>query len=225
MRRKNTHIQIAGMVLGLLLFVSSTAVAQRRVFDMATTQAMVNRNKNHYDENVTAKNSQARVTATGALLKSTNDKVKRVFSNLDRRLTSIYIVAGDALTMIDVVKMMNRMKDDQAAAAQLTYRHPLLAIYYVPMQKKIYDQAQDIYKLIALIVMSYGDINKIEASKRVVIFNSVKQELGYLYDRNHTMLAQLQYYAKALNRRNPKLDWYIDMDKRKVQDILNSVKF
>ena len=166
-----------------------------------------------------------KITATEVVLKQANDKVKNIFSQLDKRMTSVFIVLGDLKTMSDVISMMDKMKEEQIEALQITYQHPLLAVYYYPQQKKIYEQAVDVYKLIAMIVLSYGDFNKIEASKRLVIFNAVKTEIAYLADRNSAMLALLKQYQKSLSRRDTKIDYYIDMDRKKVESILNRTKF
>ena len=213
------------IVFSFLVCLTTKCFAQQRVFDMATTQAMVDRNKHHYDENKKAKESQMKITATEVVLKQANDKVKNIFSQLDKRMTSVFIVLGDLKTMSDVISMMDKMKEEQIEALQITYQHPLLAVYYYPQQKKIYEQAVDVYKLIAMIVLSYGDFNKIEASKRLVIFNAVKTEIAYLADRNSAMLALLKQYQKSLSRRDPKIDYYIDMDKKKIESILNKAKF
>ena len=203
------------------IFISN--IKAQNVFDLGATQALVNKNKNHYDDNITAKESQAKLAATETLLKTTNEKVTTVFNKLDKKLTSVYIVLGDLKTMYDIAMLMKKMGEDQAKALQLLQKTPLLIAYYVPMQKKIYEQAEDLYKLIALIVMSYGDINKIEAAKRAVIFNSIKMQIGHLYDRNYNMLAMLVQYQKTIKRRDPKIDYYINQDKQKVQQILQRV--
>lgn len=205
--------------------MTTKGVAQQRVFDLATTQAMVDRNKQHFDENKKAKESQIKITTTELVVKQANDKVKNIFSRLDKKMTSVFIILGDLKTMSDVLRIMDKIKAEQIEALQLTYKHPLLAVYYYPQQKKIYEQALDVYKLIAMIVLSYGDFNKIEAAKRLVVFNAVKTELTYLADRNSAMLALLKQYEKSLFRRDPKIDCYIDMDKKKIESILNKAKF
>lgn len=208
----------------IILNVCQIASAQN-VFDLSSTQALVNQNKAHYEDNVTAKESQVRLAATEKILKNTNDKVTNVFQKLDKQLTSVYIVIGDVKTMYDVANLMKAMADDQAEALKILRQTPLLVAIYVPLQKRVYNDAEDLYKLIALIVLSYGDINKIEAAKRAVIFNSVKNQIKYLYDTNKTMLVMLQQYQKTIKRRDPKIDYYINQDKQRVQQILQRIKF
>jgi hypothetical protein len=216
---------IAAVFLTLsLLFAVKTTKAQPNIWDIPATEALISHNKTNFSDNKTVNENQAASTVTVGVLKSTKDKCKQLIDSLDKRLNSLYIILADAILAIQVSNIMSDIYQYQSDAFQLVLKYPYAAFLYYDNQQKIIEDAKSIFNLIYMVVLSYGDIGKMKVAERKIVYTQIISQLGYLRAKCSALVGQLQMIDFSEKYKNSNGWNYIDMDKDKVNQILNDWK-
>ncbi len=212
------------LFIALCFLLSIPAAQAQEYFDMGTTSALVSQNKKNYSDHQKARDNQLLSQATVSSWKSTKASCKKIMDSLNARLTQAYIVYADLVTVADVATAMADITGLQAESLGLAAKYPYALQLFVSGELKIVDDAVSLYKLVALIVISYGDINKLSVASRKMVFMQVSEQLRYLRARCKTLNGQLKSIELGDLYRNTKTWNYIDMDKTKMNDILKGWK-
>jgi hypothetical protein len=207
-----------------LLFVGKTTNAQPNIWDIPATEALISHNKTNFSDNKTAKENQAISTVTVGFLKKTKDKCKQLVDSLDKRLNSLYIILADATLAIQAAKIISDVYEYQSDAFQLVLKYPFAAFLYYNNQQRIIKDVESLVKLIYMLVLSYGDIGKMKVSGRKIVYTQIIMQMGYLRSKCSALYGQLQMIDFSETYKNSKGWNYINMDKDKVNQILNSWK-
>jgi hypothetical protein len=202
----------------------SYAEAQPNIWDIPATEALVAHNKTNFDDNKTVKNNQLESTVTVGVLKSTKDKCKRLIDSLDKRLNSLYIILADATLAIQVSNIMRDILEYQSESFQLVLKYPYASFLYYNNQQKIIDDARSVFSLIYMVLLSYGDIGKMKVSERKIVYTQIIMQLDYLRAKCSALNGQLKMIDFSETYKNSRGFRYIDMDKDKVNQIINDWK-
>jgi hypothetical protein len=200
------------------------AEAQPNIWDIPATEALIAHNKTNFDDNKTVKNNQLKSTVTVGVLKNTKDKCKRLIDSLDKRLNSLYIILADATLAIQVSNIMRDIFEYQSESFQLVLKYPYASFLYYNNQQKIIDDAGSVFSLIYMVILSYGDIGKMKVSERKIVYTQIIMQLGYLRAKCSALYGQLKMIDFSETYKNSRGFQYIDMDKAKVNQIINDWK-
>ena len=198
--------------------------AQPNIWDIPATEALIAHNKTNFDDNKTVKNNQLKSTVTVGILKNTKDKCKRLIDSLDTRLNSLYIILADATLAIQVGQIMKDIFDYQAESFQLVLKYPYASFLYYNNEQKIIDDAGSVFNLIYMVILSYGDIGKMKVSERKIVYTQIVMQLGYLRAKCSALNGQLKMIDFSETYKNSRGFRYINMDKDKVNQIINDWK-
>lgn len=212
------------LCLTMLFSLFTAAAGAQQYFDMGTTTALIAQNKRNYSDHQKARDGQLASQATVSSWKTTKATCKKIMDSLDNRLKQAYIVYADLVTIAEVAGTMADITQMQAQSLSLVAKYPYATALFTSGELKIADDAVSLYKLVALIVISYGDINKLSVSSRKMVFMQVSEQLRYLRARCETLYQQLRAMELGELYKNTKAWNYIDMDKTKMQDILKNWK-
>ena len=202
----------------------SQVKAQPNIWDIPATEALIAHNKTNFDDNKTVKNNQLESTVTVGVLKNTKDKCKRLIDSLDKRLNSLYIILADATLAIQVSQIMKDIFEYQAESFQLVLKYPYASFLYYNNQQKIIDDAGSVVNLIYMVILSYGDIGKMKVSERKIVYIQIIMQLAYLKAKCNALNGQLKMIDFSETYKNSRGFQYIDMDKAKVNQIINDWK-
>ena len=202
----------------------SYAEAQPNIWDIPATEALIAHNKTNFADNKTVKNNQLESTVTVGVLKNTKDKCKRLIDSLDKRLNSLYIILADATLSIQVSNIMRDILEYQSESFQLVLKYPYASFLYYNNQQKIIDDAGSVFSLIYMVILSYGDIGKMKVSERKIVYTQIIMQLGYLRAKCNALNGQLKMIDFSETYKNSRGFQYIDMDKAKVNQIINDWK-
>ena len=211
------------LILFLFCFCCN-AKAQPNIWDIPATEALIAHNKTNFDDNKTVKNNQLESTVTVGVLKNTKDKCKRLVDSLDKRLNSLYVILADATLAIQVSQIMKDIFEYQAESFQLVLKYPYASFLYYNNQQKIIDDAGSMFNLIYMVILSYGDIGKMKVSERKIVYTQIIMQLGYLRAKCSALNGQLKMIGFSETYKNSRGFQYIDMDKAKVNQIINDWK-
>ena len=202
----------------------SQVKAQPNIWDIPATEALIAHNKTNFDDNKTVKNNQLESTVTVGVLKNTKNKCKRLIDSLDKRLNSLYIILADATLAIQVSQIMKDIFEYQAESFQLVLKYPYASFLYYNNQQKIIDDAGSVVNLIYMVILSYGDIGKMKVSERKIVYTQIIMQLAYLKAKCNALNEQLKMIDFSETYKNSRGFQYIDMDKAKVNQIINDWK-
>ncbi len=202
----------------------SQVKAQPNIWDIPATEALIAHNKTNFDDNKTVKNNQLESTVTVGVLKNTKNKCKRLIDSLDKQLNSLYIILADATLAIQVSQIMKDIFEYQAESFQLVLKYPYASFLYYNNQQKIIDDAGSVVNLIYMVILSYGDIGKMKVSERKIVYTQIIMQLAYLKAKCNALNGQLKMIDFSETYKNSRGFQYIDMDKAKVNQIINDWK-
>ena len=214
-------------IFGTILMISFSfmrAEAQPDIWDIPATEALISHNKTNFSDNKTVKENQLKSTVTVGVLKRTKDKCKQLIDSLDKRMNSLYIILADATLAIQVSKILADIYEYQAESFQLTLKYPYAAFLYYNNQKKIIRDAESLLNLIYMVVLSYGDIGKMKVSERKIVYTHIIMQMGYLRAKCNALDGQLKMIDFSETYKSSRGWNYINMDKSKVDEILNNWK-
>ena len=214
-------------ILFTILIVSLSFMrvgAQPNIWDIPATEALIAHNKTNFSDNKTVKNNQLKSTVTVGVLKNTKDKCKRLIDSLDKRLNSLYIILADATLAVQVSQIMKDIFEYQAESFQLVLKYPYASFLYYNNQQKIIDDAGSVVNLIYMVILSYGDIGKMKVSERKIVYTQIIMQLAYLKAKCNALNGQLKMIDFSETYKNSRGFQYIDMDKAKVNQIINDWK-
>lgn len=214
-------------ILCTILMVSFSFMrleAQPNIWDIPATEALISHNKTNFSDNKTAKENQLKSTVTVGILKRTKDKCKQLIASLDKRMNSLYIILADATLAIQVSKILTDIYEYQSESFQLVLKYPYSAFLYYNNQQRIIKDAESLLNLIYMVVLSYGDIGKMKVSERKIVYTHIIMQMGYLRAKCSVLDEQLKMIDFSETYKNSKGWNYIDMDKSKVNEILNTWK-
>ena len=216
---------ILGVIVMLSLsFVSETVEAQPNIWDIPATEALIAHNKTNFDDNRESKEKQFTSTVSAGVLKRTKDQCKKLVDSLDKRLNSLYIILADATLALRVSSAMKDIFDYQSESFQLILKYPYASILYYNNELKIIKDAESLYSLIYMVILSYGDIEKMEVSERKIVYTHIIRQLDYLRAKCEVLNSLLKMIDFSELYKNSKGWQYLDMDKDKVNQILNNWK-
>lgn len=202
----------------------SQVKAQPNIWDIPATEALIAHNKTNFSDNKTVKNNQLKSTVTVGVLKNTKDKCKRLIDSLDKRLNSLYVILADATLAVQVSQIMKDIFEYQAESFQLVLKYPYASFLYYNNQQKIIDDAQSVFNLIYMVILSYGDIGKMKVSERKIVYTQIIMQLAFLKAKCNALNGQLKMIDFSETYKNSRGFQYIDMDKAKVNQIINDWK-
>src|SRR6185312_11382366 len=214
-------------ILCTILMVSFSFMrvkAQPNIWDIPATEALISHNKTNFADNKTAKENQVKSTVTVGLLKNTKDKCKQLIDSLDKRMNSLYIILADATLAIQVSKILADIYEYQADAFQLILKYPYAAFLYYNNQQRIIEDAESLLSLTYMVVLSYRDIGKMKVSERKIAYTHIIMQMGYLRAKCNVLDGQLKMIDFSETYKNSKGWHFLDMDKNKINQILNDWK-
>ena len=202
----------------------SPVKAQLNIWDIPATEALISHNKTNFSDNQTVRENQVKSTITVGVLKNAKDKCERLMDSLDKRLNSLYIILADATLGVQVSQIMKDIFEYQAESFQLVIKYPYASFLYYNNQQKIIDDAGSVVNLIYMVILSYVDIGKMKFSERKIVYTQIIMQLAYLNAKCNALNGQLKMIDFSETYKNSRGFQYIDMDKAKVNQIINDWK-
>lgn len=145
--------------------------------------------------------------------KKVQDRLRIVAFSLQMIPTG-YVVSQEAKTI----------KRNQELIYEELRTAPYAIIVIFPAQLEFLDDLQMTTRLLAGIVVSYGAINQMERAERQQLLNYALDEVKMVRKKSDRMLRQIKNFKEALRRRKSLLRYYVNRDKRIVEDIIKNAK-
>lgn len=208
----------------LVMFITNPAFSQTKYWDMALTQILVEQNKTNYKDNQQALSNQLVSHATVLKWKSTQDQFKKIVDKIDKHLSQAFIVAADITTLYNIYLSMDEMVGYQKKSLSILLKYPYAAGWFYKKQSDVYNSASDMVRFILVIIMSYGDINKMQVSSRETIFRELSSLVAVLRAKCYSLYQRMKQVEFAQLYKNTKPWEFFNRDKELVEEILREIK-
>ena len=198
--------------------------AQANYWNMPLTETMISHNQTNYSDNKTAAANQALLTTSEAGVQAQKNQCKKLMDSLDKRLNEAYIVIADIVTAAKIAQAMQDIYEYQSEAVGLATQHPVGIFLYYNNEATIITDMENMYKLVTLIIISYGDINKLNVTDRKIIYTQVYGQMNYLRNKCQVLVQLLKEIQFSDLYKNTNAWQFVNQDGDKVKSILNDWK-
>jgi hypothetical protein len=151
--------------------------------------------------------------------------MKQLTDAIDKRMNSFFIITADVSTTIHVYQSISQVLSYQQQALSLATRYPWLMSWAMNTEGVIVLDATDLLAFISLIVVSYGDLNKISVGSRKQIYTELDHQLSKIVQDAQFLVAKLKVVDLAETYKNTPQWQSVNNDKKLVNGILGSFKF
>jgi hypothetical protein len=151
--------------------------------------------------------------------------MKSLVDNIDKRMNSFFIITADVSTTIHIYQCVSQVLSYQQQALSLSAKYPWLIAWAADTESSIVADATDLLGFLSLIVLSYGDLNKISVASRKQIYTELDHQLSKIVLDAQYLVAKLKMVDLAETYKNTPQWQFVNNDKKLADGILGSFKF
>ena len=210
-------------IIAFCMLVSMSLRAQD-FWDIPTTEALISHNKTNYSDHQGFRDNQLVSQATVSFWKSTTNTFKRLSDSLDKRLTSLSILTTDVEVTYEIYTGLSEMYSYQSRSVGIATKYPFTLPVIISREQQIYEAGYGLFQYMTLLVLSYGDLSKMKASSRQVIFKSIRDQIFVLRAMCYSLYCAMERVDFAQLFKNTKEFQIVNKDASIVKDILTTLK-
>lgn len=151
--------------------------------------------------------------------------MKNLTDAIDKRMSSFFIITTDVSTTIHVYQCIDKVLSYQQQALAVASKYPWLFAWSVDTESIIVSDAVDLLGFVSLIVVSYGDLNKMTLGSRKQIYTELDHQLSKIVQDAQFLVAKLKMIDLAETFKNTPQWQGVNNDKKLVNGILGSFKY
>ena len=151
-------------------------------------------------------------------------KFKETSTKIQDRLRFVSFAMQAIPTGIAITREAQKIKNTQMQIINEINTAPYSIVVVLPNQIQFVDDLQMVVRLLTGLVVSYGAINQMEKSERKILLNYALSEVENLGRSSTYMLMKVRDIKEKVRWRNVLLKYYVNRDKKVVQDILKGFK-
>lgn len=214
------------IIVPALLFMSSMAFAQKKVWDIPTMEVQISHNYSEFDKQTKLRNNQTLSTATQTTARSQGNEFKEKVKTIHARLISLSALISDGKLLLDSYDIVKDILTYQKQIISTVGSDPKLIPVVITSQKNLVDRSQALIRYVQLMILSASDVNAMKSTDRRActgyIINELRVIRGDAYSINQSLT-----WAKEGNYINTINPWagYVNQDKQIAKDILDNLKF
>lgn len=208
----------------ILVSASQSGLAQPNIWDVPLTESLISHNQHNYADHKEARDNQLVSAATVSSWKKAKDNFKQLVDKIDQRLTQSFIIIADATTLYNTITALKEIVDYQEQAFILLSKYPFAMPIFYQREVDLVKNAVELYSFIYLIIVSYGDISKMQVSSRQTVFREMNMMMNVLKAKAYSLVQKLQQIDFAEILKGTLVGQYINKDGEIVKDILNNFK-
>lgn len=211
--------------LSSMLFVGIDATAQEQEWDIAFTEQLIAQNKQHYSDNVTAKNNQLVSQATVEAWKSQQKTFKNFVNNIDQWINKGFIILADVSTAYEIYKKLSDLVSLQGKSFSLASKYPWAIPVFVSKEKQIVQEAEEFAGLIYMFVVLDGQANKMRVAERRMIYQELRDQLQLIVNNSKSLYYRIKAidYSETYKTLKP-IQW-VNTGANLVKSIVKDLKF
>ncbi|MFN3773450.1 hypothetical protein [Cloacibacterium normanense] len=152
------------------------------------------------------------------------ENFKKTSTKIQDRLRFVSYTIQAIPTGIAITREAQKIKNIQTQILNEINTAPYSIAVVLPNQIQFVDDLQMVIRLLTGLVVSYGAINQMEKSERKILLDYALAEVEQLTRSSTFMLMKIRNIKDKVHWRNATLNYYVNRDKKLVQDILKGIK-
>ncbi|RVT99719.1 hypothetical protein EOD41_14840 [Mucilaginibacter limnophilus] len=213
------------LVFLLTMMAASAACAQKSALNIPGLWQLAGDSKSEYKLQVSARDRQSVTTANEAANKTLLAKLGATYHDLQQRFHTLGTLVNIANIGLQAQSMVSRIAVNQQELLRLARQNTVLMSLAYRSEAAFADKAYRLLTYVTGLCLTIGDVNRMKAADRKILFDFVLSELSLLQDMSGNMLREFQYtnVAAAMRSSNP-FQNYIDHDKSVATEIIRNAK-
>lgn len=208
----------------IMILASNASFAQPNLWDVPLTESLISHNQHNYADHKDARDNQLVSAATVSSWKKAKDNFKQLVDKIDHRLTQSFIIIADATTLYNTISAMREIVDYQEQAFILLSKYPFAMQIFYQREVDLVNSAVELYSFIYLIIVSYGDISKMQVESRQTVFREMNSLINVLKAKAYSLVQKLKQIDFAEIFKGTLIGQYLNKDDQIVKDILSNFK-
>lgn len=152
------------------------------------------------------------------------ENFKKTSTKIQDRLRFVSYTIQAIPTGIAITREAQKIKNIQTQILNEINTAPYSIAVVLPNQIQFVDDLQMVIRLLTGLVVSYGAINQMEKSERKILLDYALAEVEQLTRSSTFMLMKIRNIKDKVHWRNATLNYYVNRDKKLVQDIFKGIK-
>jgi len=205
-----------------LLMVARAVYAQTNV---ELIDQLVTESQSEHSRQTTARTKQATVTANEDVNKSQMTTLKTTYRDIQSRFHTLGLVSNVAEIGLEAAPLLDEIINQQKLIIDQCRNNPVLIALSINSEMDLADQATLLVDYCTGLILSFGDVNQMEASDRKMLFSYVVSELRRIDGASRGLLTTIINFNNQLYSQSGKpFSSFINQDKRLVDDIMRNAK-
>jgi len=209
----------------VLLLGFICANAQKQMWDIGFTESMISQNKQHYADNVTAKNNQLLSQATVLEWKSLNDKMNNLVDSIDKWISKASIVLADAVSAYQLAQKWKDIFHVQGKIVSLVDKYPFAIPLIVDPENKIISDGEEFLALVYFYILTDGQANKMRVAERKRLYSEIVDQCQIILNKSTSLLRLATTIAFQETYKKNTATNILNQDKQIVSNLLKDLKF
>ena len=217
--------KIQGFLLALCLVAGFSVSGQKQMWDVGFTEMMISQNKQHYSDNVTAKNNQLVSQATVMEWKSLNDKMNNLVDSIDKWINKASIVLADAVSAYQLAVKWKDIFKVQGMIISVVNKYPFATPFIIGPESQIISDGEEFLALVYLYILTGGQANKMRVAERKRLYNEIVDQCQIILNKSKALyqLATTIHFQETFKATVPTN--ILNQDKQIVSNLLKDLKF
>lgn len=208
-----------------MAFTFLPAFAQPNTWNVPLTESLISHNQQNYADHMEARDNQFVSAVTVSSWKKAKDNFKQLVDKIDKRLTQSFIIIADVTTLYNTITALKEITDYQGQTFILLSKYPFAAQIFYQREIDLVKSAIELYSFIYLIVLSYGDISKMQVSSRQTVFREMSSMINVLKAKAYSLVQKLKQIDFAEIYKGTLIGQYVNKDDQIVKNILSNFKY
>lgn len=186
---------------------------------------LVSHSKAEHERQQTARTRQAITSSNEEVNLSKMDELKAKYRTLQSRFHTLGLAIDATQIGLQAAPLISEIMDHQATIVKLAGQNPLLISMAYQTQVDLVERAYRLSQYLLALAISIGDLNRMKASDRKLLFQHVLTELRRIAGTSRGLAANM-YYSKRkhlLESLNP-FSEFVNRDKQLLESILSQIK-
>ena len=211
--------------LALCLVAAFSVSGQKQMWDVGFTEMMISQNKQHYSDNVTAKNNQLVSQATVMEWKSLNDKMNNLVDSIDKWINKASIVLADAVSAYQLAVKWKDIFQVQGKIISVVNKYPFAAPFIIGPESQIISDGEEFLALVYLYILTGGQANKMRVAERKRLYNEIVDQCQIVLNKSKALyqVATTIHFQETFKATVPTN--ILNQDKQIVSNLLKDLKF
>lgn len=171
-----------------------------------------------------AKQRQLRVTALEESNSNSTRNLNSKYEKIKGRLNKLGLLLDAFVISSEAYPTLRQIIENQKVIYDECRNSPYLIPISVQSEVEFVDRAQMLIRFLTGLVLTYGDINQMQAGDRKMLLNHAVKQLDEMNVQSYSLLVNIRNFKQAIALKQASIQTWVNQDKQIITDILSNAK-